>query len=383
MTKAKNLATLLDENGKISSEDLTANINITTSLSVGNSSVNTTISPSSLVINGVNVDTKITGNAATAYTNAVTYSSNATHITSGTLNTNRLPSIVNLGQEINIGSNVKITTTSITVGNSSENSFISSGTIAINGVNINTAISTAVANADNISNGTVNANRLANNLNSTGFGTSPDNARITVGSGNTTVAPVKMTNGSLLTTASPGAIEYDGDVFYNSVSGSGRGVVPSYHYTRLSQNGISVDGTFNYFPSALNLDSDSVYEVESVIFFTKTGSGTLTFKFVNSVPPALMNATFMGSSVTGMQAALSMQSASVIASTANVALPNTASLSSGTNHMYNFKALIYSNTTTASTLRLEMTVNSGNVTPLMGSYLRVTKLPTSNVGSTT
>jgi collagen type VII alpha len=50
---------------------------------------------------------------------------------------------------------------------------------------------------------------------------------LTISAGTTTVAPIKLTNGTNLTTTTAGAIEYDGSSFYNSIAASTRGIMPS------------------------------------------------------------------------------------------------------------------------------------------------------------
>lgn len=119
----------------------------TSVLSFGNTTVNTVINTSSITTNeyygnGFNL-TSI--NAATLSGNTITeifnYSSNADNISSGTLNTARLPSVVNVSTEINVGGNVGITTSIITVGNTSVNTQINSTSISTtnlsgNGVSI-------------------------------------------------------------------------------------------------------------------------------------------------------------------------------------------------------------------------------------------------------
>jgi hypothetical protein len=62
-----------------------------TSLQLGNTTSNLTFNASSLAINGVNVNTMISGNAATAYTNAVAIATNASQLSTGTVPTGRLP----------------------------------------------------------------------------------------------------------------------------------------------------------------------------------------------------------------------------------------------------------------------------------------------------
>ena len=74
-----------------------ANASLSTDfLRIGNSTVNTAISAASITLNGVNVNTAITGNAATAFSNATAFASNASNISSGTLANARLPSAVDV-----------------------------------------------------------------------------------------------------------------------------------------------------------------------------------------------------------------------------------------------------------------------------------------------
>lgn len=75
--------------------------------------------------------------AATAYSNAVSFSgtsaANADNITSGTLNTARLPATANISTLINVGANVNLSTTSIKVGNATVNTFVNSSSISTTG----------------------------------------------------------------------------------------------------------------------------------------------------------------------------------------------------------------------------------------------------------
>lgn len=73
------------------------------------------------------------GVADDAYANATAFAANASNITSGTLNTARLPATANVTTAVNIGANVNLTTSSITVGNSTVNTAITGSSVAIDG----------------------------------------------------------------------------------------------------------------------------------------------------------------------------------------------------------------------------------------------------------
>lgn len=83
-------------------------------------------------------------NATSAYTNAVAVAANATALTNGTLNTARLPAVVNVSTVINVGANVNLSTSSINVGNSTVNVAITSTGITGN--------ANAVFNVANVAN---------------------------------------------------------------------------------------------------------------------------------------------------------------------------------------------------------------------------------------
>ena len=75
--------------------------------------------------------------AATAYTNATSYASNATNISSGTLPTARLPATVNVSSQINLGANVYINTSAISISNSTLGFIITAAGIQGNAVSSN------------------------------------------------------------------------------------------------------------------------------------------------------------------------------------------------------------------------------------------------------
>lgn len=136
----------------------------TSSISVGNATINTVITSTSITGNGAGLTTV---NAATlgsntasdlrtysdtaasnAYTTAVANTSNATNITSGTLDTARLPATVNVATILNVGSNVGLSTSQLTIGNTTVNSYLSATNLKVNTTTISSnALTISGANA--------------------------------------------------------------------------------------------------------------------------------------------------------------------------------------------------------------------------------------------
>ena len=78
--------------------------------------------------------------AANAYSNAIAYAANATNISSGTLNTNRLPATISVATAVGVGSNVNLSTSSIAVGNSTVNASINATTLFIGNSSVNSTL---------------------------------------------------------------------------------------------------------------------------------------------------------------------------------------------------------------------------------------------------
>lgn len=202
----------------------------------------------------------------------------------------------------------------------------------------------------------------------------------------TTQAPMTMTAGALLTTPAAGSFEYDGNAFYTTddVTG-GRGFIPSVHYFRLTADGAAAGPAIaNYFgaTSGVSLDNNIFYEVEANLFFTKTTAGTVTFTMTFSNAPVNNEAWYVGTPVGGVGTVGTAQTAALVKSVATAgALPVTGSLTTAVNHQYTLRAMFQTNATTGGTLNLQITSSAGTVTPLTGSYYKITRLPSANSGT--
>jgi predicted NAD-dependent protein-ADP-ribosyltransferase YbiA (DUF1768 family) len=221
-----------------------------------------------------------------------------------------------------------------------------------------------------------------------GIGTATPTAVLNLKAGTATAStsPLKFTSGTNLTSAEAGSVEYDGNVFYGTADvTSGRGLWPTTQYFRLTADGTAIGPTIaNFFgaTSGKSLDTSAFYEVEYNLYFTKTTAGTVTFTLTYANAPINCDANYVGTPVGGVGTVGASQTAALVKSTATAsALPVTGSLTTAVNHQYTVKAIFQANATTGGTLNLQVTSSAGTVTPLTGSYYKVTRLPAANTGA--
>jgi len=212
------------------------------------------------------------------------------------------------------------------------------------------------------------------------------NSNLTLAAGTTSLAPVDFTAGSLLTSPVEGAMEFDGTAFYTTDDTTdGRGYLASIHYFRLAADGSAIGpGIDNFFgaTSGMNLDAGVYYEVEAYLYFTKTTAGTVTFTMTFTQGPANNNAHYVGTPVGGIGTVGTPQTAAIAKSTATAgALPVTGTLTTAVNHQYTLRSMFRANATTGGAINLQVTSSAGTVTPLAGSYYKLTRLPAANTGA--
>ena len=94
--------------------------------------------------------------------------------------------------------------------------------------------------------------------------------------GTATAAPLNLTSGTNLTTATAGAMEYDGKVFYGTPQSTERGVIPGMQFFRLNNNlaGANVATVQSVFNVSVTLSGSTVYAFEAVYYFNKTAGAT-------------------------------------------------------------------------------------------------------------
>ena len=195
-----------------------------------------------------------------------------------------------------------------------------------------------------------------------------------------------LTSDTLIGTAAAGNTEYDGVCFYPTADTTGgRAFSPNSQIFRLTANGAPIGATIdNYFgtSSSITLSAAGVYEIEYFVYFLKNTAGTVTFTLTAAQTPVNVNAYYVGTPVAGVTAVGTAQTAAIVtsASTATV-LPATGSLANSANHQYYIKAIVQGNATVAGTFKLQVTESVGSITPLLGSYYKVTRIPVANTGT--
>lgn len=211
-------------------------------------------------------------------------------------------------------------------------------------------------------------------------------AFLTMGAGTTAIAPLKLTSGTNLTTAAAGAVEYDGTNYYaTATTVAGRGIIPVIQHFKLTASGSAIGAAIADFfgtGSGTSLETNSYYELEADLFFTKTTAGTVTFTLTFSNAPQSASAYYVGTPVGGVGTVGNAVTAAVINSTSTaVAMPATGSLTTAVNHEYKIKAVFRANASTGGTLNVRITSSAGTVTPLILSNYKVTKIPATNTGA--
>ena len=98
----------------------------------------------------------------------------------------------------------------------------------------------------------------------------------TLDAGTTTIPPLAFQSGTNLTSASAGAMEYDGKVPYFTPQGAQRGVVPGIQSYRLNSAlvGSNVNTAQSVFGVGVTLSASTVYRFEALYALSKTAGTT-------------------------------------------------------------------------------------------------------------
>jgi hypothetical protein len=128
-------------------------------------------------------------------------------------------------------------------------------------------------------------------------GSSLTSATIVMLAGTASAAPLVFTSGTNLTTASVGAMEYDGKLPYFTPQGTQRGVMPARQYFRLNSAfaGANATGAQPVFNVGVTLSANTVYAFEAFYILIKgTGATSHTVGYGFGGTATVNNASWGG-----------------------------------------------------------------------------------------
>lgn len=217
------------------------------------------------------------------------------------------------------------------------------------------------------------------------FAAATASGTITTAANGTTTAPILLTNGTLLSSATANAIENDGGAVYNTVdTTNGRRFEDAWNYFRLTGSGSGITTIADFFGTndGIPLVANGVYEIEWHCYFSQATSGTATWTIVTATTAlANLTAEYIGSPTGGIGTVGAPQTAAVTTtSSSSTALPVTGTESTTATHYFVIHAILTAGNG-ASNTRLCLTMGAGTATPLLNSFFRVRRLPGANVGA--
>lgn len=236
-------------------------------------------------------------------------------------------------------------------------------------------IGTATITTDNITTGNITTGNITTaNITTLNPGT-------TVAAGTASAAPLRLTSGTNLTTASTGALEYDGTVFYTTPVASARGVSPSVMYSISPAGGFALStasGVQSAFPTTgdvWTLAGSTTYLMEGVYNIQKA---------TNSVTVAMAFALGGGASITsilytvwGANAAQNTTTATTAFTVVDQVASTVVNATATANSTLVFRGLIRMNAGGTVTPQINFSgTAAGTPTMLAGSYIMFTPLGT-------
>lgn len=211
-------------------------------------------------------------------------------------------------------------------------------------------------------------------------------ATVTPSAGTASTAPIKLTSGTNLTTASAGAIEYDGYVFYNDVAESTRGVVVSEQITVLNSaftlsSQTAAQRLFNSSANGIVNLPIGTYQFEC--FYSLSGmsstSGSFGFALVNN--SGTYSQQWMSVAQKGAAATTTATATQSVYTTSTAATSLTANSTNTVGYAF-IKGTINVTATASIIPSVSFTTVAGAVTPIVGtgSYFKIS--PVSGLNST-
>jgi len=205
------------------------------------------------------------------------------------------------------------------------------------------------------------------------------------GTASANTAP-RLTSGTLNTAADPGALEYDGSVFYTSNHATlpGRSLSANTTVFMLADADQGTVGTtiadFFTSTSSYPTNTNGRYIFDFHLWFLKTTAGTATFTLTNTQTYTNCNIRALSGPIAGLATTGTAAMIGIDKSTtAATALPASGILANAAEHYFHIQAIVACGT--AGNIRLRITQSAGTVTARRGCYYTVRQLGAANTGA--
>jgi hypothetical protein len=191
--------------------------------------------------------------------------------------------------------------------------------------------------------------------------------------------------GVLLGTPVAGAIEYDSiNSYITNETTSGRGAIPVEQHFKLTAAGGTITTIANFFGTTSNIPlvASAYYIIEMWLYFLKSTASTVVITLTNSVAPTGQDIWWESSPITGAVAPpgdANMLCGQVYNDATAAKAITTGSLSDAVNHFIHIR--IHLKNGTGTSLKIQATATSGNITPGIGSMWVSKRISASNVGA--
>lgn len=128
-------------------------------------------------------------------------------------------------------------------------------------------------------------------------GTTGISTNISLPAGTTTAAPMTMTSGTNLTTATAGALEYNGKSLLFTPQGTQRGVVPGMQFYMINSGVVGANATGNQnalgLTNGVTLSASTIYAFEANFYLAKSAGTTGHTIAIGFAGTATLNYSYM------------------------------------------------------------------------------------------
>ena len=193
---------------------------------------------------------------------------------------------------------------------------------------------------------------------------------------------------STQTSSNTGLFEYYKNSVYGTVDNTqGRGFIPVVQYRYLTSNASTAISTaplpFMGNSKGIVLSANSVYEIEWNAFFSKQTTATVGFALRFGANPQMVNVFYLGGRAElgqDVEHPGPANSAAVLSASFDPVWLFTPVAGDGSTNYFHIKALVITNSSSSANCYLQANTNGGTMTPRIGSYMKVTKLPDNETG---